>query len=151
MLLCPLFLRYFDKSKKMTLSFENFRSLRGFTPEELARLTAHCYARMIDVDGHFLYMGRDEPNYSQTTIDFRGQRYHFKRHQLALWLKKREEPDFDVATGWDNKTTSHLCNKKRCINPIHLELESSDLNNLRIARFQAGQCFHHDQAPDCLI
>ena len=140
-----------SKSPRMTLSFENFRGLKGFTPEELTSLKTHCYAKKVDVDGHHMYMGRDLPNYSQTTIDFRGLRYHFKRHQLALFLKKVDDPTFDMATGWENMTTSHLCNKKRCINPMHLELESQELNVSRNACVRAGSCSHHGSSPDCII
>ena len=133
-------------------SFENFRRLTNFTQDEKIGLKEHCFARKVDVEGHFLYMGRDIPSYGQTTFDFRGTRYHFYRHQLALFLKKLEEPDFSFVT-WDNPsmTTSHLCTKKRCINPTHLELESAEMNNSRIGCFRAGQSFGHSQSPNCIL
>ena len=147
----PFFGSGYSESPIMALSFENFRGLKNFTPEEIVRLREHCFAKKVEVEGHYLYMGKDENNYSQTSITFRGRKYHFNRHQLSLFLKKYDCPDFDMATGWDNATTSHLCTKKRCVRPEHLELESSDLNNSRILCFQAGRCFHHGDAPDCII
>ena len=136
---------------KIMSQFANFKSLTDFTPEELVKLKEHCFARKVEIDSHYFYMGRDSNTYANTMFDFRGQRYHMYRHQLSLFLKKYEDKDFDM-TLWDNsKTTSHLCNKKRCINPEHLELEGLDTNMERIRCFEENHCFHHVGAPDCLI
>lgn len=146
-LISYLQIRALEKMSK----FENLRSLTDLTEAEIAHLKEHCFARMVEVGTHLLYMGRDSNNYSQTTFDFRGIRYHMYRHQLSLYLKKYDDPTFDMAS-WDNSlTTSHLCHKKRCVNPAHLELESMDTNKERENCFAQNVCHHHDAAPDCLI
>ena len=131
--------------------FENLRNLTDLTPAEIARLKEHCFKSMVEIQTHLLYMGRDVNNYAQTTFDFRGTRYRLYRHQLSLFLKNYEDPTFDMAS-WDNSmTTSHLCNKKRCVKQEHLALESMEINKEREYCFAQNVCRHHGDAPDCLI
>ena len=131
--------------------FENLRNLTDLTQAEIARLKEHCFKNMVEIQTHLLYMGRDANNYAQTTFDLRGTRYRIYRHQLSLFLKKYEDPTFDMAS-WDNSlTTSHLCNKKRCVKQEHLELESMEINKEREYCFAQNLCRRHGTARDCLI
>lgn len=140
------------KSYTMVRSFANFKTLTGFLPDEIVRLKEHCYSRKVVVETHFLYMGRDCDNYAQITIDFRGERYHFYRHQLSLWLKLYEDESFDMASWDETKLTSHLCTKKRCINPEHLTLESMDKNIERVRCFEDRHCYGHGVTfPTCIV
>ena len=94
----------------------------------------------------------DCDNYSQITIDFRGERYHFNRHQLSLWLKLYEDESFDLANWDDTKLTSHLCSKKRCVNPAHLTLESMDKNIERVRCFEDRHGHGHGvTSPACIL
>ena len=129
-------------------NFKEFRSLKGFTQEELVRLKEHCFQKKIEVNTHFFYNGIDKDNYSQVTLNFRGVQYQFYRHQLSLFLKLKEQ-NID----WDDELcTSHRCHKKRCCNPAHLILESSENNMSRVMCQHHGRCFGHGNGvPQCLI
>ena len=131
--------------------FGNFRSLNDFTSAEIAYLREHCFDKNVVVNGHYFYMGQEMDSYAQTTFDFRGARYRIKRHQLSLFLKKYDDTSFDMADWDDSVSTSHLCGKKRCIRPEHLELVGMDINTERVHCFSLGRCCHHRGAPDCLI
>ena len=148
-LLATPFVFQSDYQSKMP-GFRDFRSLTDLTPAEIVKLKTHCFKDMNVVGNHHFFKGRDTGDYAQTTFDFRDVRYHMKRHQLALFLKKFEDPSFDTAN-WENSTTSHLCGKKSCIRQEHLELESMSLNIERVHCFAIGRCTHHGVSPDCLI
>ena len=131
--------------------FSVFKGLTDLTEAEINFLNDHCFARNVEVNGHFLYMGRDSDSYSQTTFDFRGQRFKFYRHQLSLFLKLHADPTFDM-NSWDSTlATSHLCGKKKCINPDHLHLEDLSINNERVNCFQQGRCVEHANGVVCII
>ena len=134
----------------MSKSFRDFRGLTNLTPAEIVRLKQHCNHKNVIVNTHYLYMGREGNGYAQTTFDFRGVTYHMYRHQLSLYLKKFDD-GFDFSQWDDTKTSSHLCGKRRCINPDHLELESMDRNTERVRCHEERRCFGHGSAPNCII
>ena len=73
---------------------------------------------MISVGTHFLFMGWDQDYNTQITLDFCGERFHFKHHQLSLWIKLLEDELFGYLANWDEtKLTLYLCFKKHFVNP----------------------------------
>lgn len=131
--------------------FATFKSLTDLTQAELQTLHEHCFARNMDVNGHQMYMGRDTNTYSQTKFTFRGRQYHIFRHQLSLFLKLKQDPNFDMDS-WDNSVaTSHLCAKKKCITQEHLNLETLSINVERNHCVALGRCTGHSNQVDCLI
>jgi hypothetical protein len=48
-----------------------------------------------------------------------------KMHILSAWTRQRRVP-------LSNEVVSHLCNRKLCINPNHLVIESIKTNNSRV-------------------
>ena len=131
--------------------FGDFRGLTSPTPAEIVKLKTHCFKDHVEVGSHFLYKGEDVNNYAQVTLNHREIAYRMKRHQLSLFLKKSEDPAFDMANWDESLVTSHLCGKKRCVKWEHLELETQELNMARSHCFQIGRCLHHVNAPDCII
>lgn len=46
---------------------------------------------------------------------------------------------------------SHLCHNSLCVNPVHICLETHDVNNNRQACKTNGVCSGHGRLPDCRL
>ena len=131
--------------------FATFKNLTDFSAEEMNSLKQHCYAQVVDVNGHHFFKGQDTDKYSQTKFTFRGKQYHMYRHQLSLFLKLKEDTSFDMNSWTEEMTTSHLCAKKKCIRQEHLHIEELDINMQRVHCVAQNRCGHHPNGVDCLI
>lgn len=48
-------------------------------------------------------------------------------------------------------SVSHLCHRCLCVNPVHLTLEPTSVNNKRKVCQRLGHCTHHLDRPDCIF
>ena len=135
---------------RFQMSFSDFKELTGFTGSELAELAGKCFKDAQIIHGHTFYQGQNRHTYAQTTLTFRGKKYHFRKGQLSLFLKMVRDGE-DMAI-WDkNKGVSHLCHSKSCITPEHLVLETSEQNRERDECNNRGYCVEHGGREKCIF
>ena len=131
-------------------SFAQFKKLKGLTETEIKTLTDHCYRGYMVVDDHFLFHGKDGTDYGLTSFEFRGKRYQFRRHILALLLKNLDNGQ--SLDDWpESDQASHLCHRKRCYNPDHLILESRAKNKEQDSCAANKSCKGHGESPRCIF
>ena len=87
------------------------------------------------IGGHLLWKrGMNDSGYgimrlTLDQVDGSTKRTQVYVHRLAFRLAN---PSFDLDGGYNFKqTVSHLCNKKTCVEPSHLNLEPQIINNER--------------------
>ena len=129
-------------------AFLQFQTIKDLTEAEISQLKQHCYRGNVEVDSHYLFLGRKRDDYGMVTFSLRGVQYHFRRHILSLFLKLHD----DGITDWpDGYQASHLCHTKRCIRPDHLHLEDRATNKLQDACLKDKLCRGHGDAPLCIL
>ena len=133
------------------MSLADLKALSNISPEELADLREICYKDCEKVEGHLFYRGIDTKKYSQTNFQLRNTRFHMRKAQLSLFLKLKEDENFDIDSWDDTKGVSHLCHRKTCIEEGHLQLETLEHNRERDNCLKVGRCVGHKDRPNCIL
>ena len=76
-------------------------------------------------------------------------------HRVSAFVNNGLDGNFDFVLS-ERLHASHLCHNKKCINPSHINLESSSINQLRQNCIRTNACHGHctrdgRRQPDCLL
>lgn len=82
--------------------------------------------------------------YGRLRVTFRGKRIWLRAHKISYYIHN-DCPEIG------NHHISHLCHKRRCVNPIHLSREPAQINSNRESCRLDGACHGHHGYMRCII
>jgi len=116
-------LRTQGRLNKVTLeNYSDAKLLELWTSNSLKRQLCSNAAEAVPFSDCHIWSGSTQNGYPSLSMGHATSKV--KVHILALWTVNGATPD-------SGQVSSHLCHRKRCINPSHLVLESITCNNSR--------------------